>query len=154
MIEPVVYPIPVEKPAEARDFVPRPEEKPVDSDTVSPPRRITQEMKPVVVPPPPLVTTESASIKSDDSVEAVSPEPAPITSTSSFDTVKMATGEMSVFELFGLPRPSQTQEINRVVIPKPLEEPVELPSVVSIKPSRIGLRLVLRRKRVSIRRPI
>jgi hypothetical protein len=65
----------------------------------------------------------------------------------------MATGEMSVFELFGLPRPSQTQEINRVVIPESVPEPVELPSVPSVKPTRIGLRLVLRRKHITIRRP-
>jgi len=157
MIEPVVYPIPVEKLPDARDFVPRPEEKPVDSVTVPPPLRATQEMKPVT--PPALTTTESASVKSDNPVEVVPPaspksEPVPITSTSSFDTVKMATGEMSVFELFGLPRPSQTQEINRVVIPESVPEAVEPLPVASVKPYRVGLRLVLRRKRVSIRRPM
>ncbi len=153
MIEPVVYPILVEKTPEARDFVPRPEEKPVDLDTVPPPRRATQEMKPVA--PEPLATTGSASSKTEEPIEA--PQPLPKSDLSSvesaLDTVKMATGEMSVFELFGLPRPSQTQEINRVVIPEPVEEIIAAPAV-SVKPTRVGLRLVLRRKRVLIRRPV
>jgi carbon monoxide dehydrogenase subunit G len=154
-IEPVVYPIPVEKAPEAKDFVPRhEEEKLVDSDVVTTARRATQEMKPVV--PAPLATTESASIQSEKPVEVTpttSPESEPESATTGFDTVKMATGEMSVFELFGLPRPSQTQEMERVVIPEPIEEIVASPSVL-IKPTRVGLRLILRRKRVSIRRPV
>ncbi len=153
MIDPVVYPIPVEKIPEARDFVPRQEEKRIDSDTLPPPRRGTQEMKPVVAES--LATTESASIKTDEPPEILppvgpKPEPAPV--TSGLDTVKMATGEMSVFELFGLPRPSQTQEIKPVVIPDVVEEILKAP-VVSAKSTRVGLRLVLRRKRVTIRRP-
>jgi hypothetical protein len=154
MIEPVVYPIPVEKPADARDFVPRQEEKRVDSDTVLP-RRATQEMKPIV--PAPLATTESASINAEEPVEVAPPalpKSEPVSTSSGLDTVKMATGEMSVFELFGLPRPSQTQEINRVVIPEQALEPVEPLPVASVKPNRVGLRLVLRRKRVIIRRPV
>jgi hypothetical protein len=155
MIEPVVYPLPVEKSPAARDFVPRQEERPADADAVPTVRRATQEIKPVT--PPALATAESASIKSDAPVESVSTspkvEPALATSTSSFDTVKMATGEMSVFELFGLPRPSQTQEINRVASPEPAQQTLES-SVVSVKPARIGLRLVLRRKRVTLRRPV
>ncbi len=155
MIEPVVYPLPVEKQPDARDFVPRTADRRVESDFApSPARRATQEMK--TIAPEPLPSAESDSIKSDDPVEVVPPalpKPDPVTATGGFDTVKMATGEMSVFELFGLPRPSQTQEINRVVIPEPVPEPVE-PVNDSVKPARIGLRLVLRRKHISIRRPV
>lgn len=155
MIEPVVYPLPVEKLPDARDFVPRHDEKRFESDAVPPTRRATQEMQPVT--PPSLATTESPSIKSLDPVETApskptKSEPSPI--TSGLDTVKMATGEMSVFELFGLPRPSQTQEINRVLAPEPVAESVESLPVGSAKATRIGLRLVLRRKHVNIRRPI
>ncbi len=154
MIEPVVYPLPVEKQPDARDFVPRQSEKPLDSDFAPPARRATQEMKPVT--PEPLPSVEVAPIKADEPPEVappILPKPIPATSTGSFDTVKMATGEMSVFELFGLPRPSQTQEISRVTIPEPVQQTVES-SLVSVKPTRIGLRLVLRRKHVSIRRPV
>ncbi|MBA3868173.1 MAG: SRPBCC family protein [Anaerolineae bacterium] len=155
MIEPVVYPLPVEKLPDARDFVPRYEEKRFESDSVPTTRRATQEMQPVV--PPSLATTESVSIKPSDPVEVAPPQPAkfePSSVTSGLDTVKMATGEMSVFELFGLPRPSQTQEINRVITPEPIVETVESLPAPSLKPTRIGLRLVLRRKHVNIRRPI
>ncbi len=153
-IERVVYPLPVEKQPYARDFVPRPPEKRVDSDFApTPARRTTQEMKPIA--PEPLPTVEPTSVKTNDSSEVVAPvTPKPTTpsSTGNLDTVKMATGEMSVFELFGLPRPSQTQEISRVTVPEPIQQTVES-SVISVKPTRIGLRLVLRRKHVSIRRP-
>ncbi|MBI1277091.1 MAG: hypothetical protein GC179_03090 [Anaerolineaceae bacterium] len=156
--EPVVYPLPVDKQPEARDFVPRQPEKPDDSDFAPLPpaaRRATQEVK--AVEPAPLPSpVESAPAKLEESIvelPSVSPEPTPVASTGSLDTVKMATGEMSVFELFGLPRPSQTQEINRLVTPEPVQQTVESP-IVSPKPHRIGLRLVLRRKYVLIRRPL
>jgi polyketide cyclase/dehydrase/lipid transport protein len=153
-IEPVVYPLPAEKQPEAKEFVPRlQEEKPVDSDVVPAARRATQEIKPVV--PAPVATAESASIKADKPVEVeppAPPKPEPEAIPAAFDTVKMATSEMSVFELFGLPRPSQTQEMERVVIDEPVEESTSAP-VITVKPPRVGLRLILRRKRVMIRRP-
>lgn len=154
-IEPVIYPLPIEKQPDARDFVPRQSEKRVDSDfTPTPAWRATQEMKPITSEP--LPSPEVAPVKVDEPIEVappILPKSTPASSTGSFDTVKMATGEMSVFELFGLPRPSQTQEINRVVIPEPTQQTVESP-VSSVKLIRVGLRLVLRRKHVSIRRPI
>jgi len=155
-IEPVVYPLPVEKQPEARDFVPRqPPDKRVDSDLApTPARRATQEMKPVEREPLPPVGV--APVKPNEPLEvtpSIPPISTPVSSTGSFDTVKMATGEMSVFELFGLPRPSQTQEISRVITPEPVQPTVEAP-IASPKPTRIGLRLVLRRKHVSIRRPL
>jgi hypothetical protein len=158
MIEPVVYPIPAEKQPEAKDFVPRPqEEKSVDSDAVPAARRATQEIKPVV--PAPLATAESATVKADKPIEVEPPAPPksePETVSAAFDTVKMATGEMSVFELFGLPRPSQTQEMEHVVITELVEESTESTAapIITVKPPRVGLRLILRRKRVMIRRPI
>jgi len=155
-IEPVVYPLPVEKQPEARDFVPRPPDRRVESDFAPTPRRATQEMKRIT--PEPLPSVEPTPIKADEPIEVVppmppNPEPVSPSATGSFDTVKMATSEMSVFDLFGLPRPSQTQEINRVLISEPVRETVESP-MISVKPARVGLRLVLRRKHVNIRRPI
>jgi hypothetical protein len=114
-------------------------------------------MKATAPEPEPLPHVAPTSAKPDESNEIappISPRPEPVSpaATGSFDTVKMATSEMSVFDLFGLPRPSQTQEITPVIIPEPLQETVA-PPTISIKPSRIGLRLVLRRKHVNIRRP-
>ncbi len=158
-IEPVVYPLPVEKQPEAKDFVPRPPDKEMDPD-FSPARRSTQEMKVVVSAPEPELelpqTIEPPTAKSEEVAEIPLPEapkPSVAASTGSFDTVKMATSEMSVFELFGIPRPSQTQEISAVASPEPVAEIVESP-VMAPASTRIGLRLVLRRKRVRIRRPI
>ena len=154
-IEPVIYPLPAEKVPDARDFVPRIEAIRSDADHVpTPNRRITQEIKTVI--PEPLVTTESPSVKSVEVAPvapAVLPKVEPVAPTSTPDTVKMATSEMSVFELFGLPRPSQTQEISRVGVPEPVQPTVES-SVVSFTPTRIGLRVLLRRKRIAIRRPV
>jgi hypothetical protein len=154
-IEPVVYPLPVEKQPDARDFVPRQTERRVESDFSLTPRRATQEMKPIT--PEPLPPVEATPVQAEEKVETAPPvtpkaEPVSSTATGNFDTVKMATSEMSVFELFGLPRPSQTQEINRVLVSEPVQETVESP-IISVKPARVGLRLVLRRKQVNIRRP-
>lgn len=66
----------------------------------------------------------------------------------------MDTAEISVFEVFGLPRPSQTQEMK--VITATLDEPVAVPSpkvMREVEFSRMGLRIILRRKRVKVRRP-
>lgn len=158
-IEPVIYPLPVEKQPEAKEFVPRPPDKEMDPD-FAPARRSTQEMKAVAPLPEPELELpqpiEPPSAKPEPVAEtplSEAPQPPVAVSTGSFDTVKMATSEMSVFELFGIPRPSQTQEISAVVSPEPVAENVELP-VTTPAPARIGLRLVLRRKRVRIRRPI
>ncbi len=66
----------------------------------------------------------------------------------------MDTAEISVFDLFGLPRPSQTQEMKAVTAT--LDEPVAVPSsqiAREIQYYRMGLRLILRRKRAKVRRP-
>lgn len=71
-----------------------------------------------------------------------------------FNTASMDTAEISVFDLFGLPRPSQTQEMKAVTAT--LDEPVAAPAsqlAREIYYHRMGLRLILRRKRVKIRRP-
>lgn len=71
------------------------------------------------------------------------------------DVAEMDTSEVSIFDIFGLPRPSQTQEMQAIslgvdpqtaTLPMPVEP-------VGDAPLRIGLRLTLRRKRLKIRRP-
>lgn len=99
-------------------------------------RLATQEVRTLIPNPDEIVQSLA------ESVEARIPTPP--------DTVKMATGEMSVFDLFGIPRPSQTQEMVRV---SEIEEVLDKPPSIVYKQQRIGLRLALRRKRAKIRRP-
>lgn len=58
---------------------------------------------------------------------------------------KLDTREISVFDIFGLPKPSESQELEAVVLPA--AQP-EKKSVLG----RIGLRILLRRKLVKLRR--
>ncbi len=109
-------------------------------------RTITQESHTVSTPVEP-----TAVVETPKPMPAASFDPVP----SYADTVKMETGEMSVFDLFGIPRPSQTQEMRPVVIPDEVEQILTQPAAqITVQPSRIGLRLVLRRKHVKIRRPV
>lgn len=149
VIEPVVYSPPVAKQTEARDFIPRPAlENPTLDPVPESARRATQEIQAITLP------QESSTPAELPGTDRLPNEHQPIAlSTSVPDTVKMATAEMSVFELFGLPRPSQTQESSRISISESVANPI---SVAVNEPSqklRMGLRLVLRRKRVAVRRP-
>ncbi len=155
-VEPVVYPILSVKLDDARDFIPR---QPVENPTLDlsdTARRATQEIQQIVVPSEPDASVEVPEPTPENPDEIIPPLEAKLSTVESSsavpDTVKMATGEMSVFELFGLPRPSQTQEVSRVIIPEPVASVIAAPITISLQP-RIGLRLVMRRKRVSIRRP-
>jgi hypothetical protein len=157
-----------------------------------------------------LPAAESEAIAHE--TEKAEPERPSVTTTSTAasplpplpDTSKMDTREISVFELFGLPKPSETQEMKAVVVPPPAAEVVETPRKAEsqpvslpvaeaaeaptkeagetdltaasgaaetpvrattlpvspplmatdvVLPRRIGLRIVLRRKRVKLRRP-
>jgi hypothetical protein len=71
------------------------------------------------------------------------------------DVSKPDTAGMSVFDVFGLPKPSETQEIRPVVTAsEPIRPTVEAAAVVlPTKSVRTGLRLMLRRKHVRVRRP-
>lgn len=72
------------------------------------------------------------------------------------DLAEMDTSEVSIFDVFGLPRPSQTQEMQAVslgVDPQTITLPMPV-EPVGEAPLRIGLRLRLRRKRLKIRRPV
>lgn len=126
------------------------EEPPAPSAPVpSVARTITQESY-VVATEPISPVSEPASVEFQKPTVVASSERVPSTA----DTVKMETGEMSVFDLFGIPRPSQTQEMRPVVIPEEVEKVLAQPEASVPLPSRIGLRLVLRRKYVKIRRPV
>jgi hypothetical protein len=73
------------------------------------------------------------------------------------DVSKKDTVEVSVFDLFGVPKPSATQEMRPVKVsdPEPEAKLATVQSAAIINPTltRSGLRLTLRRKRVRARRP-
>ncbi len=72
------------------------------------------------------------------------------------------TSKVSVFDLFGLPKPSESQQISAVSIESPRLQTGDYPLVVSEAdpvpssgvPVRFGLRLKLRRRLVTVRRPV
>lgn len=104
---------------------------------ISPVKRTTEEYKQVIPPGAP------------DSSEQVVP------SNFGEDTSKLDTAEISVFDIFGLPRPSQTQQIQPISITSEIFPPVEsLSEVLPVVPkTRIGLRLQLRHKQIKLRSP-
>ena len=62
--------------------------------------------------------------------------------------------EVSIFDVFGLPKPSETQEMRPVTLPtSPVTATVQSVAVVNTAASRAGLRVSLRRKHVRVRRP-
>jgi uncharacterized membrane protein len=69
------------------------------------------------------------------------------------DTVGVDTSKLSVFELFGLPKPSETQEIQAVTSTSllPVVEKLTIPAP-KVEGERRGMRIMMRRKRVKIRR--
>ena len=157
---------PVEAPDEVQDpFAPAAEVTTSSWSSEVPPvsRVTTQEAtalppEPTVKPPPPTperrtLTQEARIVSAEPEREVTPASPSTPPLPSSPDTVKMATSEMSVFELFGIPRPSQTQEIQPVESFVDARPELAAPEVVIAQPARLGLRLVLRRKRVKIRRP-
>jgi hypothetical protein len=64
------------------------------------------------------------------------------------------TAAMSVFDVFGVPKPSETQEMHAVSVVEPVPSTVQSITVGQPKKNRTGLRLMLRQKRVRLRRPI
>jgi hypothetical protein len=71
------------------------------------------------------------------------------------DQPHVDTGEVSIFDLFGLPKPSETQEMRPVTLPpaSPVTATVQSVAIGHTASPRAGLRVSLRRKRIRVRRP-
>jgi uncharacterized membrane protein len=72
------------------------------------------------------------------------------------DRPPVDSGEVSIFDVFGIPKPSETQEMRPVMIPdssSPVTATVQSVAVGAVSPGRAGLRVRLRRKRIRVRRP-
>ena len=126
----------------------------------------------IEVPPPPVAVDNSDTLvlpKADAAAEMdKTPSRPPIiepklqpaaeapTPQSSSDLPRLETDEIegdtsSIWEVFGVPRPSESQEMRAVTLePEPVE--AETPKLLPHPPPRVGLRLVLRRKLVRLRR--
>lgn len=161
---------PTVEPPPAVTEVKAPVEPPVTEARVEPPPAVTEVKTPTVKPPPTVETPPSPVEAPPPAVEP--PPPAPtdkVRATSTIPTITDTadTAKVSVFELFGLPKPSETQEIQAVKIPSELPDVptalIETPEALKTQatkvvgiidtPSRIGLRLRLRRKLINLRRP-
>jgi hypothetical protein len=95
------------------------------------------------------VLSEAVAPTATEKIVEKSDELAPVVNVSKLDTAAM-----SVFDVFGLPKPSETQEMRPVVSgSEPIRPTVEAVAVGSNKSPRTGLRLMLRRKHVRLRRP-
>jgi hypothetical protein len=95
------------------------------------------------------VLSEALEPTATEKIAEKSDELAPVINGSRLDTAAM-----SVFDVFGLPKPSETQEMRPVVaVSEPIRPTVEAAAIVSPKSPRTGLRLMLRRKHVRLRRP-
>lgn len=80
--------------------------------------------------------------------------------TTEQDIPRIDTREISVFELFGLPKPSETQEMQPVRLEAQTADISALPALIDPHaptvvdhPLRLGLRLLLRRRHAKVRRP-
>ncbi|NWF68595.1 MAG: SRPBCC family protein [Chloroflexi bacterium] len=86
--------------------------------------------------------------------ESLKVEPPAAAAAQTSDAVGVDTSKMSVFELFGLPKPSETQELSTVAAraPQPIApQSAALPQ--ERRAGRRGLRILLRLRRLKIRRP-
>lgn len=124
------------------------------SDLIKPPGILPEQPIIVEIAPdtPPIIPlaenlATSAEIAADGS-EQKSDE-----SISIVDGSKRDTAAVSIFDVFGLPKPSETQEMPVVSIDEPVRAALQTVAVASPKSPRAGLRLMLRRKHVRLRRP-
>jgi uncharacterized membrane protein len=104
--------------------------------------RATQDMMPTVQKEEPPAAVESAA------------PPAPTAGDKPAVASDIDTSKLSVFELFGLPKPSETQEM-RVVTSTSLLPVVDSPPIppVAVEQRRRGMRILLRYRTVKVRRP-
>ncbi len=126
------------------------------------PAATSEVMPPVLPTPAPGLAPEPFRLPSFDQENVVETEKLPTVITDDLDntatpvkTDARDTSHLSVFELFGLPKPSETQELQKVISPASSAAATEVRAPVSTPelPSRFGLRYKQRRGAVRLRRP-
>ncbi|MBZ0291108.1 MAG: hypothetical protein K8L99_00945, partial [Anaerolineae bacterium] len=111
-------------------------------------------------PPIPVVEeTSPANEEEKPPAEPVTAEAAPEepaeeeAKKSTQESAKLDTDQVSIWEIFNVPRPSETQEIAAVKIEESLPEIEQAPVEPRISlPGLVGLRVKMRRKKVKLRR--
>lgn len=124
---------------------------------------VKSESDSMFAPPPDYkdVITVSEDIGKDDQ-DTFSDEVTPATVAEDYPSVELTseaskrdTSQISVFELFGLQKPSDTREIQRDVVNQAIEEELEESSQEKVRNidfrSKSGLRSRLRRKNINLR---
>jgi hypothetical protein len=130
------------------------------SDFVTPPPILPEQPVIVVIDVPEELITQTseeqfvAEIPSGRTPSITTTEAAPQLQEqmSAIDSSKMDTAEISIFDVFGLPKPSETQEMAAVKVAEPSIE-ILPPPLMRPNSGRYGLRILLRRGRVKLRRP-
>lgn len=141
------------KPVQSDSFVPKTIQaeplpsfdEPIEEETVTSP-------KPALTDTAPQVSISSVEEASSPAVESL---------TLGRDVDKMDTAKISVFELFGLDKPSETEKVvtisEKPADPAPsvaFSDPTPIkPDIEPEAPRRRGLRAALRRKLTNVRRP-
>lgn len=166
--EPVQEPPPVTAEDDFARF--RPPPVPALDNTPAIIEPVAQEQPESSTPAPPPIPEPAAEVPPVAGVPDDTRENAPIIETddsqrATSESAKLDTSEVSIWEVFGMPRPSETQEMAAVKldevaaapIPESEPEPELHPQPVertapAITTSIIGLRIRLRRKLVRLRR--
>jgi hypothetical protein len=163
----------LETPPSAASAVPLSESQESSSELIHPPGVLPEQ--PVIVeiepdrkqPLPIRPVVDASGEKAPEPLPAAAPasepEPntVPVVASTFLDQARVDTSEISVFDVFGLPKPSETQEIRPVVAAEPVSPvtaTVQSVAVVRtgslpVETGRTGLRIRLRRRRVRLRRP-
>lgn len=116
-------------------------------DTPGVPEALAVALTPAETPPTQL---EEVDVRTDDKTPAAPLDTSLLVALQA-DPSKLDTAEISVFDLFGLPRPSQTQPMKALDVDALSDKPqTDEPTVLV---GRVGLRLQQRRLRAGVKRP-
>ncbi len=145
-LPPSPSPSPLPEPEATKLLLPKEQEPPLPIS--EPPLPISEPLLPVPEPPlpipePPLPIPEPPALNPWE-------EPTISPNATMAQPTSMDTAHISIWDVFGLQRPSETQQMKAVVEAKP--EPLMKLDRPDMTPMRMGLRMALRRTRKTIRR--
>lgn len=162
------HPVVLETPSAVAPEIQFSEEKQGVSDLINPPGTLPEQ--PVIVEIAPVgessdsnrgdavakmhVESAASQVSGEPGENAIAPAPV-------VEKAPLDTAEVSVFDVFGLPKPSETQEMRAVTVPAPTSPVTDTVQSIAVVPTavlpvdkgRTGMRIRLRRKRVRLRRP-
>lgn len=163
MDEPPATPEIEAEPATQLEITEPAQARPAETPAIEKPSEELSEVTDKSTEPPIPVTEEEVSPQpADDDQPSTreSEEQIPEARKSTQESAKVVTDEVSIWEIFGVPKPSETQEIASVKLEQALPEieaqPAETVSKAAIAPPNlpglIGFRVKMRRKKVRLQR--